>query len=373
MPSPSWRRAWPLFALATAIGLFFLAQWPLQGVRDYRTFRLYEPATCTVLSSRAVRSTTSGWIGRRTFSHEYDLPEVTFRRDADGRSYTSVGYDNYDGRMSDASVLVSFEPGRRVPCWYDAAHPDRAVVARAFSWAYYGSGVIPLALTLVPLNFLLVALRRRPRPMALATTTGTVYAVRLAPEFTNRQSLVWRAATAVALAAGLVGYVWYLVEQHGVGGAIGEMGFFFLGFVAFDGYIFWLAWQSLLVARLPDPAVEVDHEPARPGDRLAVAVSIPGPLTFRELKLTLVCHAQGPRGSRKPVTHRVLNEAAGTVVEGAWLTRTGTVTIPADASPSERGGERVTTWSFELRAKAGGGGSLAHEFPFRVLGPDGQA
>jgi hypothetical protein len=373
MSQPSWRRAWPLFALATAVGLVFLVQWPLQAIRDYRTLGRYEPTTCAVVSSRAVSSTTSGWIGRRTFRHEYAHPEVTFRYDVGGRTYTRSGYDNYDGSQSDASVLVAYAAGARVACWYDPAHPDQAVVERSFSWVYYASGLIPLALTIIPGNFLLVALRRRPRPIELATSAGTVHAVRLAPEFTNRQALAYRAGAAIVLAAGLVAYVGYLVRQDGLLGSLDGMGFFFLGLVAADGYIFWLAWQSLRVARLQDPTVEVDREPARPGDRVSVAVAIPGPLTFRDLKLTLVSAEQGPRGSRKPVRHRILNEAAGTIAEGAWLTRTATVTIPTDARPSERGGDRVTTWAIDLRLAVSGGGSIAHEYPFRVIAPEQDA
>jgi len=170
MASPAWRRAWPLFALATVVGLGLLVQWPLQAIRDYRTFRVYEPTVCTVLATRAVPSSTSGWIGGRTFRHDHFLPEVTVQYLVDGRSYTSSGYDNYGGRMSDASALVSFTVNAPVACRYDPARPDRAVVARAVSWAYYGSGVIALVLTLIPGNFLLVALRTRPRPVTLSTS-----------------------------------------------------------------------------------------------------------------------------------------------------------------------------------------------------------
>jgi hypothetical protein len=369
MASKTWRRAWPLFAAATVFGLGFLVQWPLQAVRDYRTLRLYEPTVCTVLATRTIRSRTSGWIGGRTFAHDYFLPEVTFRYEVDGRSYTKSGYDNYDGRMS-ANEAVSFEVNARVPCWYDPAQPEQAVVARSFSWAYYGSGVIPLVLTLIPANFLLVALRTRPRPVKLSTSAGSVYAVRLSPEFTNREALVWRLAIAILLCAGLLVYVGYAVQQHGPIGAIDHFGFFFLLFAAGDGYVFWLAWQSLRVARLPNPTIEVDREPARPGEPLSVAVGLPGPLTFRELKVTLVCERRGPRRSATPVRHRVLNEAAGTVVEGGWLTRTATVEIPADAEPSESDGDRLTTWTIVVRLKTDDGASLMHEFPFRVLAPE---
>ena len=373
MASPAFRRAWPLFALGTLIGVCFLILWPLQAWRDYRTLRVYETTACTVISSRAVLSTTRGWIGRRTFSHDYYLPEVTFSYVVNGTSHSSTGYDNYDGRMSDAGVLVNFRNGGKVRCWYDPARPSDAVVERTLSWAYYGSGVIPLVLTLIPGSFLLTALRSRPRQVALTTTAGTHLAIRLAPEFTNRSELAWRVGIAVVLAAGVLGYVGYAIKEEGLIGSLDYFGFFFLLVVAGAAYVCRLAWQSYQVAGLPDPTIEVDREPARPGELVTVAVGVPGPMTFRELKVTLVCETRGPKRSATPVRHSVLNEASGTVLSGSVLTRTAAVEIPANAEPSESDGDRLTSWKFVVRLTTDRGASLTHEYPFRVQAPETSA
>src|SRR5258708_10155534 len=161
-PNP-FRRAWPLFALGTAIGLFWLVQIPVQAARDYRTLTRYQPTQCTVLFARAVKSTTwsnvrgSKWTTRDTF-----WPEVTFAYQVEGRSYTAVGYDNYDGLTTGAEVLASFRPNATVPCWYDPGRPQRAVLARTFSRAYYVSWIIPLTPTVIPATFLVLALLSLP-------------------------------------------------------------------------------------------------------------------------------------------------------------------------------------------------------------------
>jgi uncharacterized protein DUF3592 len=371
LPPNPFRRAWPLFALGTAIGLFWLVQIPFQAARDYRTLTRYQPTQSRVLSARAIKSTTwsnvrgATWTTRETFS-----PEVTFAYQVQGRSYTAVGYDNYDGRTTGADVLALFRPNATVPCWYDPERPEQAVVARTFSRAYYVSGLIPLALTVIPANFLVLALRRRPATVRIATSAGTTHPVRLTAETTHREALAIQLTAAVLIAAGIVVYVGYTIRAGGLVDAIGGFGFFFLLAAGFDGYLFWLAWGSADVARLPSPIVEVDRDTVRAGETLAMEVRIPGPIAFRDLEVTLGCDTQGGRRAHKPVRQRVFNEASGEVASNDWYTHKATVHVPADARPSERTVDSLTTWTIEVRLKRVGGGTMAEEFPIRVVGTD---
>ena len=93
---------------------------------------------------------------------------------------------------------------------------------------------------------------------------------------------------------------------------------------------------------------------------------IPGPIAFRDLRVTLGCDTQGGRRAHKPVRQRVFNEASGEVASNDRYTHRATVHIPADARPSERAVDSLTTWKIEVRLKGAGGGSMAEEFPIRV-------
>jgi len=214
-------------------------------VRDYRTLRLYAPAPCTVVGTRSVSTTTRGWVGARAFAREHSSPEVTVTYVVDGRRYTATGYDNYDGRMSDASELVSFVVGRDVSCWYDPASPQDAVVARQWSWPFYGSGLIPLVLTAIPLWFLVSAFRSQK---------ATRQAADAEVDLTPAQIAAGIAAAALLLAGGLIAYVGYWVHREGLEPAVDHTGMFFLGLMVFDGYLFLMAWRSLR-----------GHQPGSPG------------------------------------------------------------------------------------------------------------
>jgi hypothetical protein len=202
--------------------MVLLAQWPLQAWRDYRALTRYQPATCRVLSNRAVRSTRKSYLQGGPVTREVSIPEVTFTYVLPDGSHTVTGYDNYDGRTSDASVLVGFPADAVVPCWYDPGHPDRAVVARNLSWAYYASGIIPLFLTVIPGNFLFLALRRPS-----ATPAGGA-ASRSSADLTPAQARAASLVLAIVVGGGIGAYWVHVVRQEGWLGPIEDPFLFFI-------------------------------------------------------------------------------------------------------------------------------------------------
>jgi hypothetical protein len=245
-PGARLRRGWPLFALCTVLGAVLLLQWPLQAWRDYRVLRRYQSATCQVLSTRAVRSSTKSYLQGGWITREVSFPEVTFTYRLPDGSHTVTGFDSYDGRTSNASVLVEFREGEGVPCWYDPADPGRAVVARSFSWEYYASGLIPLLLTVIPGNFLILALRR-PSPTAAVASQS-----RASSDLTPAQG---RAATIVlaVLGAGiLLAYCIHTVRQDGwLGPLTNPFLFFILLLGAAEVHLLPRLWKNSGAARRP--------------------------------------------------------------------------------------------------------------------------
>lgn len=358
-PPNRWRPAWPLFALATGIGIFVTAQWIPQAVRDFRTHYLYQTTQCQVISTRARHTTSKLNNGAvRDIYH----PVVSFTYVVNRQSYQASGYDNYDGATSDASVLVNFPSGASVPCWYDPADPARAVVERSFSAAYHASGLIPLLVTLICASFLTVALRRRPLAISVTTEVGELLPVRLKPVMTNRGGFGTLLFMALALGAGIAAYGAYLI-----GGGSTDLFFFGLLALAAEVQLVRVLLRTARSLASHDPVVEVGHEPLRPGESVAVAIRLPGPIDFRSATASLVCELNEGKGSRKLVSSIFLKQAGARIGSGDTLTSNCEVRIPDDARLSERGMGPIVSWQIVVKVlPKPGGAATEHEFPFRV-------
>jgi hypothetical protein len=362
------RRAWPLFALATCVGIFVTAQWIPQALRDYRAHYSYAAAQCRVIAADAQHTTTR--LNNGAVRDHYH-PAVSFSYVVNGQSYQTRGYDNYDGVTSDASVLVSFPVGASVPCWYDPADPASAIVARSFSPQYHASGLIPLFMTLISAGFLTAALRRRSLPVTITTGIGEVLPVRLTPALTHRGTFAGLLFMALAWGAGIAAYAAYLMR----GGSM-DLLFFGLLAVAAEVQLVRLLVRSARSLASHDPVVELDHEPVRPGETVAVAIRLPGPIALRSATASLVCELNEGNGSKKLHSSLFMKLAEARIDAGDTATHRHEVRIPGDARESQRGMGASITWQIVIKVSAKPGtAATEHEFTFRVqaaqpAGPD---
>lgn len=109
------------------------------AIDDLRALHRYEASTCEVLD----RTEWGNW------------PLAALRYAAGGRSVASVGFEgrNRFYGKGDGERAGSLEPGARVPCWFDPAHPSIVVVDRSPSLVMWLVGALTLMLWLATLRW----------------------------------------------------------------------------------------------------------------------------------------------------------------------------------------------------------------------------
>ncbi|HEX4966272.1 MAG TPA: DUF3592 domain-containing protein [Thermoanaerobaculia bacterium] len=164
-------KSFPSGCLVAFFGVFFLigaAAFYFATVRPAMqalAARSWTETECTVLSSQV--GTHSG-----SDSDTYSV-DVVYTYEVEGRGYQSNRYGflggSSSGRAGKEEVVARYPPGARVPCWYDPAHPEQAVLSREPSaeWLF---GLIPLVFVLVGAAGMAWAFRagRRARATAVA-------------------------------------------------------------------------------------------------------------------------------------------------------------------------------------------------------------
>ena len=356
------RRAWPLFVLAILIGLGTLALFAEQAYRDVRITWFYQPATCTVLSSSLYES-KQRWSQAVTRSSFH--PRFSYKLQVDGRWYTAVGFDNMDGSTSLPAETFSFKAGQSYPCWYDPRNPEQAVLKRQVFGPLYLFVVIPLLFLIVGGNMLVLALRPVATVKLDGLGAGDALAVRLHPELTGRQAVGCLVPVAIAGTAGVVAFFGYLIRSGSLfsGDNLTTLA---LVAAAIDAFVIYHVVRSIRGLGVPEPIVEIDHEPLRPGEKARVLVRQPGPARFEAFKVSLLCEQQGKNGTRRLHGQQLVNKKSVDIALANDLTESLTLEIPADAQASVKELQTIITWKIVVQRKLKFG-TADEDFVFRVL------
>jgi hypothetical protein len=355
------RRAWPIFALGVLLSLALAAFFVHQGIRDYRIFNAYQPAQCTVTGFGVLTSTMTAGTGRTRSPRTTFTSQYVFEHDAGGKRVTSIGFDNMGGIMGDKE---RFTVGQTYPCWYDPDDPEDAVLARHFYPEFYAGSLIPLVLLLVSGSFLMGALRSRPAITLADGGPGEVLAVRLAPDLSRSATLVSFVVLFVAFSAALLGaFVWIAQDWS----RLGDVWLFLALAVAAEAWLIRYTLSAAKAMKIPDPIVEIDHEPVARGDKLKISVIQHGPARFDVFRVAIACEQQG-KGGRKRESHKVLTMKKDFDVDDrAPFVDLLDAAIAADASVSDKSLETLTTWRIVVKRSKKGSWGLEREYVFRVV------
>ncbi len=350
--------------MAFLVGMVGCIYFIRQGVRDYRVFHRYEPTQCTVIAKRGITSTSYFGSGRTRQDRTSTIPEFTFQHRLNGKLYTTVGYDNTEGKMASAGDLVLYDVGKAYPCWYDPAHPEDAVLARRFRPLFYVAALIPLAFLVIGGNFLLLAVRPKPAITIKDAGHGEVLAVRLAPELSRGAALgcltvllvVWSAAL-FAAAAWTMGE-WSRLESYG---------FFLLLAAAAEVWLVRFTMGAVRALKIPDPIVEIDHEPLARGETLQVSIRQRGPARFDLFRVSLVCELRDQRGTAKEHSKVILLKKDLDIDQVTPLESIVSGPIASDAPLSDKTLQSLTTWKIVVKRAKKGILGLDREYVFRVV------
>ena len=351
------RRAWWLFAALFLIGLAGAIFFIRQGIRDYRVFHVYQPAECNVMAKGAISATG---VGRGKSRMAAYMPEYLFEHRLNGKLYSTFGYDNMGGLMGEAE---SFSVGRAYPCWYDPADPEQAVMARHFYPLFYAGALFPLAFLLIGGSFLLRALGPKP---AIAIADGgraDVLAVRLAPELSRSTAFIAVASLLVLWSIGLLATIAWMVQDAS---RIDDWWFFLLIAVAAEVGLVRFAMSAVRAMKIPDPLVELDHEPLRPGDKMRVSIRQGGPARFDFFKVFVVCEQRNQRGTTREHREQILMKK-DLNLGPALIAHVMDAAIASNASASDTTLQSFTTWKIVVKRARKGFVGLDREYVFRVV------
>jgi Protein of unknown function (DUF3592) len=356
------RRAWPIFAIFFLIGVVSSIYVVRQGVRDYRVFHVYEPAQCTVIAKRVITSTSSAGSGRRN-ARTTSIPELTFQHRLNGTLYTTVGYDNTGGRMASAADLVLYDVGKAYPCWYDPAYPEDAVLARRFRPVFYVAALIPLAFLLIGGNFLWLALGPKPAITITDAGRGEVLAVRLAPEVSRGAALGCLTVLLVVWSVGLLALALWAVRAS----RLDDFAFYLLLAAAAEAGLVRFTMSAARAMKVPDPIVEIDHEPVGRGQKLQVSIRQRGPARFDLFRVSLLCERQDQGGTAKEHGKVILLKKDLDIDQVTPLECVVDASIGSDTPPSDRTVQSRTTWKIVVKRAKKGILGLDREYVFRVV------
>lgn len=361
------RRAWPIFLFAVLVGLASLAFFGRQAWRDARLTWFARPGTCSVLSSSTYTSTTRfrspGYTNRTSFH-----PRLTYQLQVDGRWYTVVGFDNMDGVTADASERLNFKAGQSYPCWYDPWDPGGAVLRRQVYKPFYLGFAIPALFLLIGGSALARVLRPVPVVTIDGVTRGEALAVRLQPELSAGKAAGCLAAAAIVCSIGVALFFAWLIRE---GKLLSETGLttFALGAAAIDAFIIFHLVRAIRELRVPEPIVEIDHEPVRPGESARIFVRQRGPVKIESFGVSLVCEEQGQKGTINHHHHALMKKSGIDVAMAGDFAESMTAEIPADATPSLKELQTIVTWKIVVHRKIASG-HADRDFVFRVVEGD---
>ena len=354
------RRAWPLLAIGFLMGALGLAFFAQQGLRDYRVFHDYQTTQCTVTGEGVLTSTTNSGLGRTSHPMTTFRTQYMFEHDAGGKRITSIGSDNLDGVMGDVD---GFRVGQAYPCWYDPADPVQAVLARQFRPLFYSAAIIPLVFVIIAGRMLwLVLLPRRAITIADGGR-GDALAVRLAPDLTRGTALIGIGIMFVVFSAALMGALAWGVQDAT---RLWDWGFFLLLAVAAEVWLARFFMGAMTAMRIPEPVVEIDHEPVKRGDKMRVSVRQQGPAHFEFFRLALVCERQG-KGAGQDSQKVLMSKKDLDIAEHVPFADVVDAAIGADVTPSDNSMQTIITWKIVVKRTKKGVLGLDRDYVFRVV------
>ena len=354
------RRAWPIFAIAVLLGLAGLAFFVLQGIRDYRVFHAYAQARCTVTGEGVIASTMDAGTRRTRRAMTTFRPQYMFEYDVNGTHVTAIGSDNLDGVMGLTDVI---RVGQSYPCWYDPADPHDAVLARQFRPLFYSAALIPLLFLVVGARFLAVALRPKAAITLADGGRADTLAVRLAPELSRGSTLLAMTVLLILFSVALVAaLVWMLQDMT----RLWDWWFFLAIAIAAEVGLIRFTLGAAMGMRIPDPIVEIDHEPLKRGETIKVSVRQTGPARFDAFKVSVACERQG-KSSGKDRQKVLMTKKDLQVDEHSPFAKVLDAAIDADAPASEKSLQTNITWKVVVKRTKKPLWGLDREYVFRVV------
>ena len=360
------RKAWPLLAIFVLVGLGFMTPFVLQAIRDIRIATVYQQTECEIINERTVASSSSSTLGGRWVETRYSHTEFTWSYIIDGRRYTAAGYDNHDGVMADPQETGAISKGTSHACWYDPAAPEKSVLVRHFYGRFYLGALIPGSFVFVGGLLLRGVRRRKPMPVEARVSKGGHLRYRLSPVLSTRGLLGCLGVIVLVLGLGIV-----LVLPHvGDGGSSlsSDKAWLYLISLGIEGFLIYHLVRAARAARVPDPLVEINDEPLRPGQTTQLYIRHPGPAQVALLQVQIVCEKVGQGGTRVAHKQLVLERTALHIAAAEEFNET--FSVPVKAAPSLKTVQTATNWCVRIRRKLDTKTSYDTDYPFRVVGPD---
>ncbi|HEX4499506.1 MAG TPA: DUF3592 domain-containing protein [Thermoanaerobaculia bacterium] len=331
--------------------------------------RSWTETRCTVRSSQVALAPGRGATYRVDIRYGYAV---------NGLPHEAKRYDfiagSSSGREAKQAIVDRYPPGALVPCWFDPAHPDEAVLSRSFSPAYL-LGLFPLVFLAAGLGVLALAIRPGRlgnRPVAPLTAAARARSAELKAESSPFRlflgvvflACLWNGLTSV--------FVWQLATAWKKGQANGCMALFMIPFVLIGLAMILGVVRQLLALFNPRPHVTLTPGVLTPGKpallqwRLGSGGQGVGRIRIDfEGRTAIVTprsgRVQGPVFLTLPVVES--SDPAAIAAGG-----TASFTVPADLSGSFQGDPDDAVWTLRIRCELRFWPDSEDEFEVRVDG-----
>jgi hypothetical protein len=191
---------------------------------------------------------------------------------------------------------------------------------------------------------------------------GEIYPVRLSPELGRGGALAGAFIFMGIVTATAIGIVYWMLHS-------GQLGLWFFAALAIaaDVALARLLFNAMRGMHVPDPIVEIDHDPVRRGEQVMISIRQPGPARFERYEASLSCELNHGGDIRHRNKHMLFKEAAIVVDDYSPLARTATAAIASDAPPSLKTVKNLTTWKITIKRGKTQIAALDREFVFRVV------
>jgi hypothetical protein len=372
-------------------------------IPEWRVNHGFVDTTCTVLQAKLGETEgRSGTLYRPEIKIEYTVQGVThhpFTYDID-RAYSG-------DRQAAAAALEPFAEGQKVPCWYDPANPDVAVLVRGYRWWIWLVFLVPGSFVAIGAGGLVYTLLRwgksaerraatvqRAQPIELfdfdraagaklpnvpdcgdiISSPGMKLAYRLPLSHSPGWTLLGLAAACV-LWNGSVSY--FAVAAAGsflAGQPDWLLTLFILPFLAIGVALIACFVRQLVVTTAIGPTlVEISDHPLVPGGQYRLLVSQSGKLNVRSLEISLVCreeatYRQGTNArteAREVRRLAVFRREGFKIGPGDAFEAECSLSVPAAAMHSFRADHNEIDWKLVVRGEVGQ--RKAFERAFRVI------
>lgn len=359
------RKAWPFFALFVLVGIGLLTPFVLQGIRDYRIAKVYQPTEAEIMDERQVTSESSSRLGGTWVTNHYSHKEFTWSYRVKNRHYVAEGYDNHDGIMAEGQEMGNIAKGMKHECWYDPANPEKSVLVRKFRAKFYLGALIPGSFILIAGSMLVGTLRRKPMKTVVYVSEGERLPHRLSPVISTRGVIGCLGIAIVVL--GL--FILLVLPKINVGDVspslIGGKGWLYLICLGIEGFLVYHVWTKGRAAMVPDPLVELANEPLMPGQKTQLFIRQSGPASLALFEVQIVCETLGEKGIRVAYKHQIVQR--GSMDIGSAEEFSETFSVPANAKPSAKTVQTAVTWNIRIRRKLTNGSSYDTDYSFRVV------